>query len=143
MDEADALEALANTLTLLTENPHDISLHAQHVRLARETDMKDQLEAALYMVTTFWAAGDYVWIPLIDIRIEDADLEDSEGINEVLALFQRAEEDYLCTYLALRRVLPLTGIMINSNTSTQETYRIYPSPPHTLPGAGLAAGCFW
>ncbi|PSR71958.1 hypothetical protein PHLCEN_2v12168 [Hermanssonia centrifuga] len=104
MDEADAFEALADTLTLLTENPHDISLHAQHVRLARETGMKDQLEAALDMVTTFWAAGDYVWIPLIDIRIEDADLEDSEGINEVLALFQRAEEDYLSIPLLKKHI---------------------------------------
>ena len=38
-DEANALEALANTLTLLTENPYDISLHAQNVRLARATEM--------------------------------------------------------------------------------------------------------
>lgn len=58
MDEADALEALANAVTALTNNPYDITLHAQHVRLARETGMDDQLEAALDMVTTFWAAGD-------------------------------------------------------------------------------------
>lgn len=96
MDEADALEALANTLTLLTENPYDISLHAQNVRLARATGMEDQLEAALGMVTTFWAAGNYVWLPLIDMKANSADLAKKEDMEDLLALFERAEEDYLC-----------------------------------------------
>lgn len=95
-DEANALEALANTLTLLTENPYDISLHAQNVRLARATEMEDQLEAALDMVKTFWAAGDYVWIPLIDIKTKSLDLQTVNGLKEVLRLYERAEEDYLC-----------------------------------------------
>lgn len=96
MDEADALEALANTLTLLTDNPYDISLHAQNVRLARETGMEDQLEAALDMVKTFWAAGDYVWLPLVELTMKSADLQKMEGVKEILHLFERAEEDYLC-----------------------------------------------
>lgn len=96
MDEANALEALANTLTLLTENPYDLTLHAQHVRLAREISMEDQLEAALDMVTTFWAAGDYVWLPLLDIKMKSAGIDSAEGISAVLALFERAEADYLC-----------------------------------------------
>ena len=99
MDEADALEALANALTLLTDNPYDLSLHAQHVRLARETGMEDQLEAALDMVTTFWAAGDYVWLPLLEIKMKGADLDTAEGTTAVLALFERAEGDYLCELL--------------------------------------------
>lgn len=96
MDEADALEALANAVTALTNNPYDITLHAQHVRLARETGMDDQLEAALDMVTTFWAAGDYVWLPLLDLKIKNESLETAEGIKAVLGLFERAEADYLC-----------------------------------------------
>lgn len=96
MDEADALEALANAVTALTNNPYDITLHAQHVRLARETGMDDQLEAALDMVTTFWAAGDYVWLPLLDLKMKNENLETAEGIKAVLDLFERAEADYLC-----------------------------------------------
>ena len=96
MDEANSLEALANALTLLTENPYDIALHSQHVRLARETGMEDQLEAALDMVTTFWAAGDYVWLPLVDLKKKASDLDTVDGINSILELFERAEGDYLC-----------------------------------------------
>ena len=96
MDEADALEALAGVLTSLTGNPYDITLHAQHVRLARETGMDDQLEAALDMVTAFWAAGDYVWLPLLDSKRNAVDLDSTKGIKAMLALFERAEGDYLC-----------------------------------------------
>lgn len=96
MDEADALEALANVLNSLTNNPYDLSLHSQHVHLARETGMEDQLEAALDMVTTFWAAGDYVWEPLIDLKMKSENLDTAEGLQTVFGLFERAEEDYLC-----------------------------------------------
>lgn len=100
-DEANVLEALANTLTLLTDNPYDISLHAQNVRLAQSTNMEDQLEAALDMVKTFWAAGDYVWIPLIDLKTKESDSGTPEGLREVLQLYERAEEDYLCMLYSL------------------------------------------
>ncbi|EKM51631.1 uncharacterized protein PHACADRAFT_261882, partial [Phanerochaete carnosa HHB-10118-sp] len=101
MDEADALGALANAITLLTENPYDLALHAQHVRLARETGMEDQLEAALDMVTTFWAAGDSIWLPLLDIRMKGSDLDTAKGATSTLALFELAERDYLCKYCIL------------------------------------------
>ena len=96
MEEADALEALSNTLTLLTEDPYDITLHAQHVRLARASGMEDQLESALEMVTSFWAAGDYVWLSLLEIKSKVLDLDKAEDVHALLALFERAEEDYLC-----------------------------------------------
>ncbi len=97
MDEVAALEALANNLALITENPYDLTLHIQNVRLGRETGMEDQAEAALDMVITYWAAGEEVWTPLIDLRIKSSDLESVEGIQSVLELFEKAEEDYLCT----------------------------------------------
>jgi squamous cell carcinoma antigen recognized by T-cells 3 len=96
MDEVDSLEALANLLTLLNENPYDLALHSQHVHLARETGLEDQLEAALDMVTTFWAAGDYVWLPLLNLKIKYIELDSAAGIKSVLELFDRAESDYLC-----------------------------------------------
>ena len=96
MDEADALEALANTLTLLTDDAYNIALHAQHVRLARASGMDEQQEVALEMVTSFWAVGDYVWIPLIDLRARSVGVDSPDSVQTVLELFERAEEDYLC-----------------------------------------------
>lgn len=101
MDQANALEALVEAITLLNDNPYDIALHAQHVRLARETGMDDQLESALDMVTTFYASGDHVWLPLLDLKIKSTDVATAEGIKEVLAVFERAEDDYLCEYTGL------------------------------------------
>lgn len=98
MDQADALEALVDVITLLNDNPFDIALHAQHVRLARETGMDDQLESALDMVTTFYAAGDYVWLPILDLKMKSSEVDTAEGIKDVLEVFERAEADYLCEY---------------------------------------------
>ena len=64
----------------------------------RETGMEDQVEATLDMVVAYWAAGEEVWIPLIDIKIKNSDMESAGGLQSVLELFEKAEEDYLCTY---------------------------------------------
>ncbi|KZT09316.1 RNA-binding protein Prp24 [Laetiporus sulphureus 93-53] len=95
MDDADALEALSNILTRLTDNPYDITLHAENVRFSRETGMEDQIESALEMVTAFWAAGDYVWIPLIEHKLQSSNLESADDLRAVLDLCERAEQDYL------------------------------------------------
>ncbi|CAL1712564.1 unnamed protein product [Somion occarium] len=95
MDEANALDALSSILTKLTENPYEIANHAEHVRVAQATGLQDQVEAALEMVTGFWAAGDYVWLPLIEKKLKEADLDSAEGLLDVLGLFERAEADYL------------------------------------------------
>ncbi|OBZ68772.1 hypothetical protein A0H81_11060 [Grifola frondosa] len=95
MDEAAALEALSDILNKLTENPYDISLHVEHVRIARATGMEDQVESALDMVTAFWAVGDQVWLPLIERKQQSSDLESPADLQEVLTLFKRAEQDYL------------------------------------------------
>lgn len=101
MDQANALEALVGAITLLNDNPYDIALHAQHVRLARETGMDDQLESALDMVTTFYASGDHIWLPLVELKIKGTDVGTTQGIKDVLAMFERAEADYLCKYTRL------------------------------------------
>lgn len=96
MEEADALEALSTILTRLTENPYDLSLHAEHVRLARETGMQDQVESALEMVTAFWAAGDHIWQPLLEHKVKSGSLESAEHLQEIMGMYERAEADYLC-----------------------------------------------
>ncbi|THH19088.1 hypothetical protein EW146_g2006 [Bondarzewia mesenterica] len=95
MDETESLEALSNLLTELLEKPYDISLHAQHIRLASATGMEDQVRDAREMVTTYWAAGDEVWIPLIEAKEKLVNLESREGLQEILDLYNRAESDYL------------------------------------------------
>lgn len=96
MEEADALEALANVLEKLTANPYDLAAHAENVRIAKATGMQDQVEAALDMVTTFWAAGEDIWLPLIESKMNTEDLATVEGLQSILTLFERAERDYLC-----------------------------------------------
>ncbi|OJT12790.1 hypothetical protein TRAPUB_10625 [Trametes pubescens] len=95
MDEADSLEALSGILERLTENPYDISLHAEHIRIARATNLDDQVESALEMMTVFWAAGESVWLPLIERRTSTGDLESPEDLQAILDLYARAEQDYL------------------------------------------------
>ena len=97
MNEADALEALSAILERLTDNPYDIALHVEHIRIARATGMEDQVDAALDMVTTFWAAGDAVWLPLLERKIATSDLQSPDDLKAILQLFTRAEGDYLCT----------------------------------------------
>lgn len=98
MNEADALEALSSILERLTENPYDISLHAEHIRIARATGMEDQVDSALEMVTAFWAAGEDVWLPLIQQKLATSDLESPDALQAILDLFTRAERDYMCMY---------------------------------------------
>ena len=98
MEEAQALEAVVNVLTSLSDDPYNISLHAQHVQLARATEGEEQLEVAFDTLTQFWAAGDYAWIPMIDMRMKKADMDSAEGLQSVLALFEKAEDDYLCAF---------------------------------------------
>ncbi|KAM5538638.1 hypothetical protein V8D89_007667 [Ganoderma adspersum] len=95
MNEVDSLEALSGVLERLTDNPYDISLHAEHIRIARATGMDDQVDSALEMMTVFWASGDGVWLPLIQHKIAASNLESPEDLQSILDLFARAERDYL------------------------------------------------
>lgn len=97
MNEADSLEALSGVLERLTENPYDISLHAEHIRIARSTGMEDQVDSALEMMTAFWAAGEEVWLPLIERKLHTSSLDAPDDLRAILDLFTRAEQDYLCT----------------------------------------------
>ena len=98
MDEADALEALANVLNRLTDDPYDITLHREHVRIAQQTSMDGQLESAIEMATAFWAVGDYVWLPLLESKLQASNLESAQDLQAILDIFSRAEQDYLCAW---------------------------------------------
>ncbi|KAI0771140.1 RNA-binding protein Prp24 [Trametes elegans] len=95
MNEADSLEALSGILERITENPYDLSLHAEHIRIARSTGLDEQVDSALEMFTAFWAAGEQVWLPLIQRKLETSNLEAPEDLRAILEVLARAEQDYL------------------------------------------------
>jgi hypothetical protein len=99
MDEEQALEALSNVISALSETPFDLSLHEQHIQLALATGMDDQMRAARDTLTAYYACGDDVWVPVIEDKRSAADLETVDGALSVLTTYKRAEDDYLCTPL--------------------------------------------
>ena len=98
MGEAESLEALSNILTSISENPYDFSLHVQHINVAEtlRDGQQDQALSAREMMTGFWAAGEEVWFPLINAKKTSVDLDAEEGVAEVIELYEKAEDDYLC-----------------------------------------------
>lgn len=98
MDESQSLDALATILNALSQSPFDITLHAQHIRLAQSLHSFDpsHLSAAREMFTAHFPAGDDVWMPLIKEKEQTVDVSMAEGILDVLELYSRAEADYLC-----------------------------------------------
>jgi squamous cell carcinoma antigen recognized by T-cells 3 len=96
MDESAAIDALADTFTKLSTNSCSVDLHAQHIRLANSLEDKDQLLVALEMATNYVATPDDVWLPIIGAKVTASDLDTPEGVLEVLAVYSKAEEDYMC-----------------------------------------------
>jgi hypothetical protein len=95
MDEADALDALANLLTEIEEKPYDHALHSKHIRLSAGCG-EPQVQAAREMLTNFLAAVDKVWLPMIEARENAEDSMSLPGIQDIVSLYERAEADYLC-----------------------------------------------
>lgn len=97
MDESHSLDALANILNEVAEKPFDIALHARHIRLAQSIEgMEEEVLAASEILPDFLAAGEDVWLRLIKAKEASVNLESTNGVEEVLALYARAENDYLC-----------------------------------------------
>lgn len=105
MDESKTLDALANILTDLAQKPYDVALHSQHIRLAQSAaDMESEVHSAREMMSDFLAAGEEVWLPLVEEKQKslnfDASDDLAEPVQELLALYARAEADYLCAPLS-------------------------------------------
>jgi hypothetical protein len=96
MDESAVLDALADTLTKLSTNSYSVDLHAQHIRLAKSLEDNNQLIVALEMATNYVATPDDVWLPIIDAKAAASDLDTPEGALELLAVYSKAEDDYMC-----------------------------------------------
>jgi hypothetical protein len=123
-DESHSLDALANILNDLGENPYDPSTHAKHIRLTQSFEgMDSDITPAMEMMTQFLAAGEEVWLPLINAKIQELDLDTEEGVVQLLALYTRAESDYMCALLVLYFIY--LGSRILSYFNTPETFGIY------------------
>lgn len=97
MDESQSLDALSNVLSQLETKPFDLSLHATHIRLTQSLEgMQDDALSAMELLISFFAAGEDVWLALIKAKEDTVDLNSANGVEELLALYKRAEEDYLC-----------------------------------------------
>ncbi|KAH9065212.1 hypothetical protein EDB87DRAFT_1594447 [Lactarius vividus] len=77
MDEEQALDALSNVISALSETPFDLSLHAKHIQLAAAAGMDDQVHVARETLTTYYACAD------------------DDGVLSVLQTYKLAEDDYL------------------------------------------------
>ncbi|KAH9925424.1 RNA-binding protein Prp24 [Epithele typhae] len=95
MNEADALDALATVLGRIADDPYNLTLHVEHILLARATNMDEQIDSALDMVTAYWATSDAVWLPILERKIAASDLQSADDLQATLDLFVRAEGDYL------------------------------------------------
>ena len=96
MDEAQALEAVANILSEISSKPLDLSLHLRHIELAKTLDDLDSQLTAFQMASEFLSVGDEVWLPYLDAKAKSVDVETEEGAEDLLQLYEKAEGDYLC-----------------------------------------------
>lgn len=120
MDGVESLEALSNILTSISENPYDFPLHVQHINVAETLgeDQQDQALSAREMMTGFWAAGEEVWLPLINAKKASVDLDTEEGVAEVLEVYEKAEDDYLCEAQVSTITFPILNLTQPSKYSS-------------------------
>ncbi|KIK69665.1 hypothetical protein GYMLUDRAFT_212399 [Collybiopsis luxurians FD-317 M1] len=110
MDESSSLDALARLVEQLAENPRDFSIHVQHIKLAKSLEgMEAEVTSALEMYTNCFAAGDEAWLELLDIKERSLNIDSVNGAEELLSLFQRAEEDYLSISVLKRHIEFILG----------------------------------
>lgn len=124
MDKSQNLDALASVLSQLETKPFDLSLHATHIRLTQSLGAQEDALAAMEMMTSFFAAGEDVWLALIKAKQETVDLNSVDGVEELLALYKRAEEDYLCLSVCVFWV-HFNADSNFSGSCTQKTRRVH------------------
>ena len=123
MDDSHSLDALDNVLNDVAEKPYDASTHARHIQLTQSLEgMESEITSAMEMMTQFLAAGEEVWLPLINAKMQEVDLDTEEGVAELLALYARAESDYMCALLVSYFIYSSSTIF--SYTNTPETFGI-------------------
>ncbi|KAJ6619546.1 hypothetical protein B0H10DRAFT_2367855 [Mycena sp. CBHHK59/15] len=101
----DSLDALSNVLSELEDKPYDLTLHATHIRLTQSLEgLQEDALSAMEMLTSFYAAGEEIWLALIKAKETTLDFNTANGVEELLALYKRAEADYLSIPILKRHV---------------------------------------
>jgi hypothetical protein len=101
MDEIQTLDTLAGILSELSDRPYDLALHGEHIALAQDHQLGDQLEVAHSMLVGVYAVDEDTWTSMIVHRKSQEDSTTMAGVQRVLETYQRAEDDYLCMSLQL------------------------------------------
>lgn len=124
MDEAAVLDALAGVISKISDTPYDFALHAEHIRLAQSNDsMDDELASAIELLASFYAVDETLWLQLIHLKRKSLNPKTADGVNEIMALYERAEDDYLCT--SRRTLSPTSPLSFFSYPHSQESHRIH------------------
>lgn len=133
MDESQTLDALANLLNELADKPYNVALHSQHIRLAQSSQgLESQVHAAREMYANFLAVEEDTWIPLINAKEISVDLDSKEGLEELLALYLRAESDYLCMYSFIHSYRAAQIHPLISYSDTPKTFGVPRQPTRSL-----------
>ncbi|KAL1745101.1 hypothetical protein HDZ31DRAFT_37139 [Schizophyllum fasciatum] len=105
MDES-GLDALAEILNKIADKPFDVALHIEHMRLAEASTDPASAEviSACEMYTNFLAAEELVWARLLADKESSVDLTTAAGLEELLNLYERAENDYLSIELLKKHI---------------------------------------
>ncbi|CAA7261390.1 unnamed protein product [Cyclocybe aegerita] len=110
MDGSDSLDALANILNDLAEKPYDVSVHTRHIQLAQSFEgLEAEALSAREMMTQLLAAGNDVWLPLLEAKEQTVNLDTADGVQELLSLYARAEADYLSIPILQKHVEFIIG----------------------------------
>ena len=104
MDESESLDAVAELLNELGNDLYNVSLHVKHIQQCAQIG-ESHVQLAREMFVSSLAAGEDVWLPLIEQKLSTEDLESLHGLKNVLAIFDQAENDYLCGFPQSRYIM--------------------------------------
>ncbi|KAF9454778.1 hypothetical protein P691DRAFT_716623 [Macrolepiota fuliginosa MF-IS2] len=92
----DSLKALGDILSQIAEQPYNVALHIQHIQVAQSSlGLDSELKSAMEMMSEFLAVDpEHIWLPLIRQKEASVDLDTADGVEELLAFYDRAERDY-------------------------------------------------
>jgi hypothetical protein len=84
------------------------------------------------MFSDFFALPDTVWAPILEQKQTAVDLSTREGCEEVLSLYNRAEEDYLCTLVFIVFIWRVNVIQPQLYASLKNTPSLFWNNIHVI-----------
>ncbi|CAK5284383.1 unnamed protein product [Mycena citricolor] len=101
--EVARMDALATILSQIETSPFDLSLHVRHIQLTTSSEgMGEDALAAMELLSSFFAVSEDIWMALISAKENSMSMDVRENVEELLALYERAENDYLSISILYR-----------------------------------------